>query len=1108
MAQYTFSGVGSFTLSPPALIQTASIPYGAAMFSPDHLASASLAIAAGNAPYSAAFSAMVQQAIPFEGHASNRVTIANTNSPALPTNTFGCPAAGSSQAAIATTIQGLFNTDMTVAVLEALTGFMSNLDAPTAKNLVRDWTTGTLHIASYDIPSNFGGSDGPLMMNTEGAGVVIAAALFDEATHGNWSKLSGWTATDRTNTETYVSNVWVSSSLIVLGLSAPGNAPNNNMMNNWRSHACQTLALGGFYLLGSTNPTTVALGQTYVSQSAALIAGYLTGSITNTNDAQVGWPFIIQTSGTLSSSMKADPGDITTEDERGIDALAYTMFSARSFVSAMQIVRAAGGPNFFAQYSGTLNLMLSTLLAHAQSQPTTFMDCFNGVQNTLPYNGAEVFEAMGAYFSSSAYTSYASGKRPTGGQTTMIGAAGQGAVGVHSFATLTSLMNTSSSMYYLPPLVIPNSIGTGSAFISNVPFNPVTASIPPVFTSSLGHPNEPSGFTPVIDTGFITGAIANSQTGGTFTTFHNGITNTWNNFGPSGSAFQAGGTGFNPQYIMIASGSPPGSGITNSGFMQRFDTTLAGGNNPVNVQCLMQTSGSGCIYISLWMKLFAQNGGWSHQRADGTYLGLAAPKWFYLRSGGAGNFVGGQENHALVGAAPGIGNYQHINAYMDMLKQINAGSNAPTAGAFEDYPRFDVAPFNDISVMEPQANVGYMSQSYVQMEWIIQQETTANTTNDARVQFYVSGVIAYDSANNNLPGTAYGDQGTFNLLAANSVRGWWGFILNSVWGGAAANQGPLCPNGPQYLCMDDIYVSVSPQYLTGTSYTNASANWTGSTYLGAPQGGVFSFPNIPAGWTWTTNGISHKRNIAVGPGDGVNPQGGTDWGDGASSPYPNETVITDSTAPFKGTLGKFGLTGNSPTCMQITYPAGLTQGNTPINEWIIGAFSSNQFTKMYCAFAVKIQSGFFFNQSGVQKFFYFNTTLVGGSNAVIILRGSDNGNGTYHMVYTTQAPGPQSANFQGTKALNTGQWYIMEAFVQMNNPGSSANAIVQLWITDPSTGITVQDINANTAQLTSITGDYFSQWSWAPYWGGNTSNGPLSQTQYIYWNDFYTFAST
>lgn len=787
----------SITISGPAIWAVGgagvaqAVPYGAQIFANDHLSGAIAAAFEGSSPYSASYSAVVQIANSYSGHASSRTTIANLNSPALPTSVFGSPAAGSSQGGLAFTIDTAFAADMSAAYSTALSGFIQNKNAPTAMSLVRDWCTGTLSIASFDIPAGFGGSDGPLVMNTTGPGVILAAILFDEALAGNWSNLSGWTQADRTHVESFIVNTWVSSSLIVVGLSPAGNAPNNNMQNNWRSHACNTMAIGGFYLLNSSNPTNVALGQTYISQSAALIAGYMTGSITNTHDTQVGQPFIVQNSGTLSAGMLADPGDITTEDERGIDVMSYTMFSMRSLLSAMQVIQAAGGPNLFAQYSTTVELILNTLLDHVEVSPT-FYDCYTGgAVNAYPYSGSEFYEAAGAYLSQSSYTTYATLDRISSGigstwKQTMAGQSGQGAIGVHSFSTLTSLLQ--------------------------------------------------------------------------------------------------------PQVVST------------------------------------------------------------------------------------------------------IANYS--------------------------------------------------------------------------AAIYGNGLLTTSSS-----------------------------IVSSSGGGGGGGGGG------------------------GTS----------------GSGFVFTFPNIPSGWTWTSNGVTHKRNIAVGANDGRDPNGNADWGDigvngGGIPSSNNETVTNDTTAPFSGTLGKFGLTGNWPTVMGILYPAGLGGGASSINEWIIGPLPTSKFTKCYSVWAVKIPSTFVFTADQLNKFFYWCTSLQGGSNASMIVgaerdnasNGQASAGGTvWNAFMADQSPGPEANRFNNNVAPYNGgknsagtvnynmafdKWYIFEAYIQMNSPGATANGIFQLWVTDPATGITTALISYNNVHMTSQDGDYFGEWNWQPVYGGGGSSCP--QNQYMYWNDFYLFAST
>jgi hypothetical protein len=117
----------------------------------------------------------------------------------------------------------------------------------------------------------------------------------------------------------------------------------------------------------------------------------------------------------------------------------------------------------------------------------------------------------------------------------------------------------------------------------------------------------------------------------------------------------------------------------------------------------------------------------------------------------------------------------------------------------------DLAPFNNVQVQTPNANLNAPGQGYVQVEFIINQEAVAHTSGDARVRYFVNGIAAYDSFMA-VPGSNYPAQGGFNLLAANDTHGWRYLLFNCTYGGAHYDGGPT---RTQYYDIDRIFVAVS-----------------------------------------------------------------------------------------------------------------------------------------------------------------------------------------------------------------------------------------------------------------------------------------------------------
>lgn len=346
---------------------------------------------------------------------------------------------------------------------------------------------------------------------------------------------------------------------------------------------------------------------------------------------------------------------------------------------------------------------------------------------------------------------------------------------------------------------------------------------------NAAHPNEPSGFLVQIDTGQITGSTSAFNTNmangaGTWTTLHNGISKVWSNFSVGVSSSTSNGTTECGYMIELASGS---------GIRQRFDPQLAGGNNYVSWGTGIPVSGSGGLYMSAMVRFV----NWSNKRGDGTFLNVAAPKMWEPRCGGPNN-NGGQENHVVGGYCNGANGA--TGSYIQFLKQINRGAQDCTLGGGcangSDNNYFNNDQGTGLaSQYNPLGNLFSDSQEYHQIECIFIQESIANTTSDARIIFFVDQVLAFDSARD-VSGQTYNTfSGSLNLLAANSIRGWYYWMFNSVWGGASP--GTQNPTQIQYFDVDQLYCSVSPGYLANNPavYAQNATFWTGSAGTNFPH---------------------------------------------------------------------------------------------------------------------------------------------------------------------------------------------------------------------------------------------------------------------------------
>jgi Glycosyl hydrolase family 10 len=352
---------------------------------------------------------------------------------------------------------------------------------------------------------------------------------------------------------------------------------------------------------------------------------------------------------------------------------------------------------------------------------------------------------------------------------------------------------------------------TVSATTGNAAPLAINVVVPATITPG-GHPNMPSGMSAVIDTGIIAGGTPNTPIGAKLVTTNGSITNTWTNFSwPNPSPLTISYLPRNPA-INVSGGGGPGTqtpqiygygGNANywqwapgSGFRQVYDTTLPGGNNAVHFGTGISDIGTGTIYYSAWVRFI----NWSNVGASGQLIAgvkMGEPVSGTHICSASGNT---QENHVW-----GASQASATDLFAQFIKQINAcPTNAPTTQQSENYVRGDIAPYNSFYIQTPNGNLSAVNQTYVQVEWIVQQETVAQTSNDARIQYFVNGIAAYDSLMA-VPGSNYPPQGGFNLLAANSNHGWNYLNFNCTYGGSHYDNGPT---QTMFYDIDRIFVAV------------------------------------------------------------------------------------------------------------------------------------------------------------------------------------------------------------------------------------------------------------------------------------------------------------
>ena len=296
-------------------------------------------------------------------------------------------------------------------------------------------------------------------------------------------------------------------------------------------------------------------------------------------------------------------------------------------------------------------------------------------------------------------------------------------------------------------------------------------------------PNLPAGMLAVVDTGFMTGQPA--QVSNTSWTVGSTIQTTMTNFSQLPPVQQA-------SKIMLA---PTGPGLPagGTGIATQYDTGLTGGNNYVSWGFGWGNAGTGKVYTKFHLRF--RN--WNVRGQAGTVLNVAAPKLFGLNTGSnATTGKNANTNHIWSCYADGATGL----FWPQFLKQINAPSPGGSANYFDN----DIGAGTGVALLPSGTDFQAGNQNYVMVEYVVTQETNPGVSGDARIQMWVGGVACYDNQNV-VPGAHYSTE-NINLLYPGCNRGWPFVTVNSVWGGAAPNNGPAAT---MFMDMDRFYIAVA-----------------------------------------------------------------------------------------------------------------------------------------------------------------------------------------------------------------------------------------------------------------------------------------------------------
>ena len=260
--------------------------------------------------------------------------------------------------------------------------------------------------------------------------------------------------------------------------------------------------------------------------------------------------------------------------------------------------------------------------------------------------------------------------------------------------------------------------------------------------------NCPSGYTVVMNTGDITAPIPSSfqVNGGTFTWVANGISHQWTNDSPTVKDSTGAWAG---NIITPPNGAP--------GMASVFDQTLEGGAEPIRLSTgVFGSAGVGNLYAECQITLSSN---WSYSKAG--EIKVFNP-----------NTVAPNNNHILTLLADGPNGQQATGAvYPALFLQGTATGETPgyvpTSNTSTGVPpSFAAHPSNYLSTI---ANLTLGVPHTV--TWLVQQETTIGSSDDANLTIWVDGIKVY---------TSVGVSGShFNICAG----GWHALTESNDYGG-------------------------------------------------------------------------------------------------------------------------------------------------------------------------------------------------------------------------------------------------------------------------------------------------------------------------------------
>jgi hypothetical protein len=212
------------------------------------------------------------------------------------------------------------------------------------------------------------------------------------------------------------------------------------------------------------------------------------------------------------------------------------------------------------------------------------------------------------------------------------------------------------------------------------------------------------------------------------------------------------------------------------------------------------------------------------------------------------------------------------------------------------------------------------------------------------------------------------------------------------------------------------------------------------------------------------------------------------------SPGPGfAAVVADSSAPL-----------SPPNVLEVTYPVGLPSGSTPWTMYFNPRPPGREF---YTAFWWKADAGWEGDPSGINKIVFWQDGAPASANLIVMMNNQRqpdylltvtlefNHASNAHLVNSAGAGTVWHVfgNVHGNYVIVPGTWYRIELYFKESTTPSSRDGVLRWWATKLGDAAPTQ-----VGNYTNVNFDFpeFTQFSFAPTWGGNSGVGKAREDYY------------